>query len=156
MFYFYHILIFVVSQRHSNAMNLIFTSLMILYSIFIPNISTCVNMISKTRLWILAFSFVYVSYASSHDKCFILNSRNYLLVLKPHVSFAAWMFTRFKCRIMTYFKMYSMCNFNIILSWKTKKGWRRTIIQIILCSTKSNISKHIICLSIAQIQICFH
>ena len=113
----------------------IFITLIFLYSIFISDISTCVNAISKTRLWILAFSFVYVLWASSHDKCFILNSRNYLLVLKPHVSFAEWMFTRFKCRIMTYFKMYSMCNFNIILSWKTKKGWRR----IILSSTKSNI-----------------
>ena len=95
----------------------IFIALIFLYSIFISDISTCVNAISKTRLWILAFSFVYVLWASSHDKCFILNSRNYLLVLKPHVSFAAWMFTRFKCRIMTYFKVYSMCNFKILLSF---------------------------------------
>ena len=94
---------------------------MILYSIFIPNISTCINMISKTRLWILAFSFVYVSYASSHDKCFILNSKNYLLGFMPHVSFAAWMFTRLRYHFMTYFKVFSMYNFNILLSSKSTK-----------------------------------
>ena len=125
-------------------MNLIFTVLMILYSIFIPNISTCVNMISKTRLWILAFSFVYVSYASSHDKCFILNSKNYLLGFMPHVSFAAWMFTRLRYHFMTYFKVFSMYNFNILLSSKS------------ISTTKSDIFEHIMYLSIAQFQICLH